>query len=77
MENQAMKQKVYELQGYALVLDKVVFVTRVFEAEDDEGYQFNVRFSSDLRLAPKFATRHEADLQRGLLIRALDESGQG
>ena len=77
MENQVMKQKVYELQGYALVLDKVVFVTRVFEAEEDEGYQFNVRFSGDLRLAPKFATRHEADLQRGLLIRALDESIQG
>ncbi len=37
MENQVMKQKVYELQGYALVLDKIVFVTRVFEAEDDEG----------------------------------------
>ena len=71
-----MKQKVYELQGYAIVLDKVVFVTRVFEAEEDEGFQFNVRFSGDLRLAPKFATRPEADLQRSLLIRALD-SAQG
>ena len=71
-----MKQKVYELQGYAIVLDKVVFVTRVFEAEEGEGFQFNVRFSGDLRLAPKFATRPEADLQRGLLIRALD-SAQG
>lgn len=76
MENQRMKQKVYELQGYAIVLDKVVFVTRVFEAEEGEGFQFNVRFSGDLRLAPKFATRPEADLQRSLLIRALD-SAQG
>jgi hypothetical protein len=76
MENRLMYQKIYELQGYAIVLDKVVFVTRVFEAEEDEGFQFNVRFSGDLRLAPKFATRPEADLQRSLLIRALD-SAQG
>jgi hypothetical protein len=76
MENRLMDQKVYELQGYAIVLDKVVFVTRVFEAEEGEGFQFNVRFAGDLRLAPKFATRPEADLQRSLLIRALD-SAQG
>lgn len=76
MENLLMNQKVYELKGYAIVLDKIVFVTRVFEAEEGEGFQFNVRFSGDLRLAPKFATRPEADLQRSLLIRALD-SAQG
>ncbi len=68
-----MAGKVYELQGYAMVLNKVVLVTRVFEAEDSEGYQFNVRFTGDLRLAPKFPTRHEADLQRSLLIKALNE----
>jgi hypothetical protein len=68
-----MAGKVYELQGYAMVLNKVVRVTRVFEAEDSEGYQFNVRFTGDLRLAPKFPTRHEADLQRSLLIKALNE----
>jgi hypothetical protein len=63
----------YELQGYSVVLDKVVFLTRVFEAEDGEGYQFNIRFSGDLRLAPRFPTGHEADLQRSLLIKALNE----
>ncbi len=68
---------IHEIQGYAIVLDKVVFVTRVFEAEEGEGYQFNVRFSGDLRLAPKFPTRHEADLQRGLLLQALNASAQG
>jgi len=68
-----MAATMYELQGYAIVLDKVVFLTRVFEAEDGEGYQFNIRFSGDLRLAPRFPTRHEADLQRGLLIKALNE----
>ena len=68
-----MAEKIYELQGYAIVLNKVVFLTRVFEAEDGEGYQFNIRFTGDLRLAPKFPTRHEADLQRSLLIKALNE----
>ena len=69
-----MKRSVIDLQGYAVVLDKIVFITRVFEAEDKEGFQFNVRFVGDLRLAPKFPTRHEADLQRELLLKALRES---
>jgi len=69
-----MAETIYELQGYAIVLNKVVFLTRVFKAEDDEGYQFNIRFAGDLRLAPKFPTRHEADLQRSLLIKALNET---
>ena len=67
-----MTRKTYELQGYAIVLDKVVFVTRVFEAEEGEGFQFNVRFSGDLRLSPRFPTRHEADLQRSLLLKAIN-----
>ena len=65
--------RVYELQGYAIVLDKIIFLTRVFEAEDGEGYQFNIRFDGDLRLAPKFSTRHDADLQRSLLLKAINE----
>ena len=69
-----MKRSVLDLQGYAVVLDKIVFLTRVFEAEDEEGFQFNVRFVGDLRLAPKFPTRHEADLQRELLLKALKET---
>lgn len=69
-----MAEKTYELQGYALVLDKIVFITRVFEAEDGEGFQFNVRFGGDLRLAPRFPTRHEADLNRSLLLKALNEA---
>ncbi len=69
-----MTDKVYELQGYAIVLDKIVFLTRVFAAEEGEGFQFNIRFAGDLRLAPRFPTRHEADLQRSLLLRALNDS---
>jgi hypothetical protein len=68
-----MVRSVYDLQGYAVVLDKIVFVTRVFEAEGEEGFQFNVRFAGDLLLSPKFPTRHEADLQRELLLKALRE----
>ena len=68
-----MASRIYALQGYAIVLDKVVFVTRVFAAEEDEGFQFNIRFAGDLRLAPRFPTRHEADLQRSLLIQAIND----
>ena len=67
-----MAQKTYDLQGYSIVLDKIAFLTRVFEAEDGEGFQFNIRFGADLRLAPRFPTRHEADLQRSLLLKALN-----
>jgi hypothetical protein len=66
-----MAERIHELQGYTIVLDKICFVTRVFDAEDGEGFQFNIRFDADLRLAPRFATRHEAELQRSLLIKAL------
>ena len=66
-----MPPTIFKLQGYAIVLDKVVFLTRVFEAEGGEGYQFNIRFAGDLLLSPRFPTRHEADLQRSLLIKAL------
>lgn len=69
-----MPHRVYELQGYAISLDKVIFVTRVFEAEAQEGFQFNIRFSGETRLAPRFATRHEADLERKLFIEALKGS---
>ena len=67
-----MSDKVYEIQGYSIVLRHVAFVTRVFEAEDEEGFQFNIRFSGDLRLTPRYGSRHEAELQRSLLIKALN-----
>jgi hypothetical protein len=69
-----MAREVYEIQGYAVVLDKIVFITRVFAADGDEGYQFNIRFAGEVRLSPQFATRHEADLERKLLIEALKAS---
>ncbi|MBA7645838.1 hypothetical protein ES703_53597 [subsurface metagenome] len=69
-----MSTSVYELQGYAIVVKKIAFITRVFKAEGEEGYQFNIRFSGDLRLAPQFATRNDADLARSLLVKAIKES---
>lgn len=77
MHNHRMKPVIHEIQGYVVVLDKVAFVTRVFEAEEGEGFQFNIRFVGEMRLAPKFPTRHEADLQRRLLVQALRGESQG
>jgi len=69
-----MPRAVFELQGYAIVLDKVAFVSRVFEADDGDGWKFGIRFSSDIRILPVFASRSDAELQRSLLIQALRES---
>jgi hypothetical protein len=69
-----MTRVVHDLQGYSIVLDKVVFVTRVFRADSDEGWQFNVRFNGDARLSPRFPTRTDADLARGMLVQAIRES---
>ena len=66
-----MSGSVYELQGFAIVLEKVALVSRVFEAENNEGHQFNITFSSDLRLPLKFPTRTDADLERQLFLKAL------
>ncbi len=66
-----MTSRVYELQGYAIVLKKIAFVTRVFKSDGDEGFQFNIRFGGELRLAPQFPTRTDADLARELLIKAI------
>lgn len=69
-----MGRAVYELQGFAITLDKVALVSRVFAAENKEGYQFNITFSSELRLPVKFPTRSDADLGRQLFLKALKES---
>jgi hypothetical protein len=69
-----MGRVVYELQGFAIALDKVVLVSRVFAADNNEGYQFNITFSNELRLPAKFPTRNDADLARQLFLKALKES---
>jgi len=69
-----MSRKIRDVQGYAVVVDKIIFVTRVFEAEEGEGFQFNIRFTEELRLAPRFPSRHEAELERELLLEAIRAS---
>ena len=69
-----MARAVYDLQGYSIVLEKILFITRVFDAAAEEGYQFNVVFSKELKLSLRFPTRTEADLQRELLCKAVRES---
>ena len=66
-----MSRSIYELQGFAIVLNKVALVSRVFAAENKEGYQFNITFSNELRLPVKFPTRTDADLERQLFLKAL------
>ena len=69
-----MARTPHEISGYTIILEHIAFLTRVFEAEGGEGYQFNVRFAADVRLAPRFPTREEAELARSLLIQALKDS---
>jgi len=66
-----MNRSLYELKGFAIVLDKVVLVSPVFMAESNEGFQFNITFSGELRLPMKFPTRTDADLERQLFLKAL------
>ncbi len=65
--------KTYELKGYTLVLDKIVFVSAVFTADHEEGKQFNVRLTGDM-LKFKFPTHADAVLGRELLIKAIKEA---
>ncbi len=69
-----MSSKTYNLQGYTLVLDKVLFVTGLFNADNNEGVQFNVGFGGDTRISAKFPSRAEATLSRDMLVRAIRES---
>lgn len=68
-----MGRAIYELQGFAIVLDKVALVSRVFTADNNEGYQFNISFNGELRLPVKFPTRSDADLERQLFLKALKD----
>ncbi len=62
----------HELQGYVLVLDKIVHVTRVFEAMNAEGFQFNVRMLGPTLIELKYPDRATAVLQRDLLVEAIE-----
>ncbi len=65
--------KTYELKGYTLVLEKIVFISAVFTADHEEGKQFNVRLIGDM-LKFKFPNHADAVLARELLVKALKEA---
>ncbi|TDR23619.1 hypothetical protein [Marinicella litoralis] len=65
--------KTYELKGYTLVLEKIVFISAVFTADHEEGKQFNVRMVGDM-LKFKFPTHEDAVLARQLLVKAMKEA---
>jgi hypothetical protein len=64
--------KTHDVQGFTLVLDKVVLLSAVFEAENREGWQFNIRLAGDVRIQVKRPTRAEALLEHQMLVRALN-----
>jgi hypothetical protein len=68
-----MIERTHDLQGFTVVLDKVVLLSTVFEAENGEGWQFNVRLLGDVRLQIKKPTRADALLERQMLVRALNQ----
>ena len=61
----------YEIQGYTLVLEKIIFITRAFEAAGNAGAQFNVQLEGNAILRLRFPDRAVASLARELLIKAL------
>lgn len=65
--------KTYELKGYTLVLEKIVFISAVFTADHEEGKQFNIRMVGDM-LKFKFPTHEDAVLARQLLVKAMKEA---
>lgn len=64
--------KTYDLKGYTLVLEKIVFISAVFTADHEEGKQFNVRMVGDM-LKFKFPTHEDAVMARQLLVKAMKE----
>jgi len=64
--------KTYDIQGFTICLDKVVMLSDLFESEQAEGWQFNVRLMGDVRIQVKQPTRAAALLARQMLVRALN-----
>ncbi len=65
--------KTYDIAGFTIVLDKVTMVSNVFEAKNEEGWQFNIRMVSGDHVPIKRPDRSRAMLDRELLVKALNE----
>lgn len=70
-----MAQRTYDIAGFTLVLDKITMISNLFEADGNEGWQFNVRLVSGARVAVKRPDRASAVLDRELLIKAINAMG--
>jgi len=66
--------KTYDIAGFTLVLDKIMMISAVFEANNNEGWQFNVRLVSGGRVPVKRPDRSQAMLDRELLVKAINEA---
>lgn len=69
-----MSKRTYDIAGFTLVLDKITLISPVFQADNEEGWQFNVRLSSGARLPVKRPDRSRATLDRELLVKALNDA---
>lgn len=70
-------QQTYDLAGFTLVLNKITMISAVFEADNNEGWQFNVRFVSGEKIAVKNPDRARNALDRELLIQAINQASAG
>jgi len=67
----------YDIAGFTIVLDKITMISAVFQAKNDEGWQFNIRLVSGDFLPVKRPDRAKATLDRELLVKAINEHGGG
>lgn len=72
-----MTRTTYDIQGFTVVLDQIVMISAIFEADNKEGWQFNVRMTGDVRLAIKRPTREDATMERQRLVQALNGRSEG
>lgn len=63
----------YDIAGFTIVLDKITMISAVFEANNSEGWQFNIRLVSGDFLPVKRPDRARATLDRDLLVKAISE----
>ncbi len=66
--------KTYDIAGFTIVRDKITMISAVFQAGNDEGWQFNVRLVSGDRVLVKRPDRARATLDRELLVKAINEA---
>lgn len=67
----------YDIAGFTVVLDKITLISAVFEANNGEGWQFNIRLGSGDFLPVKRPDRAKATLDREMLVKAINDQQGG